>query len=343
MSLCISASSWLTPLGADPREVLQAIQEGRMAPPGVCREGERSHACRLVPDELLERAAGMPRLRRSGRISQLAVEAALRVVECAGPDFTPERTALVMAACDGGVGHTRKFYSGVLAAGPGAGSPLLFPETVYNAPTSHIAAALGLTGECLTIVSDATGALAALDAAEAMLASGEYDQCLIVAAEEVEWVTLEGYGAWGWVASEGRPGAVFAEGAAAVLTARHGGRWRCATRLGPESRTLHGMRENLDGLLSGMPGACDGGGPAVLSAAGNRLEEVERSALGRACPSRPVIEPKSVLGESLCAAALMQVIAAGHLMEESGVGDALVTVFGYQGLCAASHLTPCGA
>ena len=54
-----------------------------------------------------------------------------------------KRTALVFACFGRWGGVYAKFFAEIVERGEGAGSPLLFPETVYNAPASHIAARLG--------------------------------------------------------------------------------------------------------------------------------------------------------------------------------------------------------
>ena len=72
-------------------------------------------------------------------------------------EVTPEiaaRTAVVFAITDGGVLYTRKFYEQIVKQGANSASPLLFPETVYNAPASHLAAQLGIDGASYTLVGD---------------------------------------------------------------------------------------------------------------------------------------------------------------------------------------------
>ena len=69
-----------------------------------------------------------------------AASAAASLAALRDAGLAPEslgRCALIFAVSDGGVIYTRKFYDQVVREG--AGSPLLFPETVYNAPGSHIA------------------------------------------------------------------------------------------------------------------------------------------------------------------------------------------------------------
>lgn len=88
-----------------------------------------------------------PRLRRSSSVSHFAVCAALEALK-ARPDTAAaagERLGIVCAVMGGGVSYSRRFYAEVLS-NPQTASPLLFPETVFNAPAAHLGAILGATG-----------------------------------------------------------------------------------------------------------------------------------------------------------------------------------------------------
>ena len=71
-----------------------------------------------------------------------------------------ERIALIFAVSNGGVTYTKRFYHEIVGTGAQAASPLLFPETVFNAPASHLAAILGVTGATYTLVGDGAVGLA---------------------------------------------------------------------------------------------------------------------------------------------------------------------------------------
>src|SRR5687767_15655864 len=76
------------------------------------------------------------RLRRTSPISQYAVAAAL---EALGEDATrittgSVRVGIIMCVMSGCVNYSRRFYDETLRD-PATASPLLFPETVFNAPS----------------------------------------------------------------------------------------------------------------------------------------------------------------------------------------------------------------
>ena len=131
-----------------------------------------------------------PRLRRSSPISHLAVAAAVEAL--GGGDRVPETPGLALVVCvqGGSVQYSRRFFAEALAD-PSTASPLLFPETVFNAPASHLGAVLGTSARNSTYVSDQAGFLAGLAMAADWLERGLADATLVVACEEADWTMAE--------------------------------------------------------------------------------------------------------------------------------------------------------
>jgi hypothetical protein len=332
MNVCVAGMGWVTPAGRNLPSVWQAIRENNRPAPASLENpiSKRAVPVFRVPEDLVRDVAALPRLRRSSSISRFAVAASSDAVVAAG--MTPEklaRTALICVVSDGGVAYTRRFYADLVAHGEGAGSPLLFPETVYNAPASHIAAALGLQGEVLTLVGDAASGLAAMRTGCELLAVGDADYCLICAAQELDWITCEAYVRWDLIQSGFNEASLFSEGAAAILLERASGPLMVsATHAGYSCPSGKDARDRLDAVIADLlPGsrvvAC------VSGAAGTRLDAAELDCLRRLVPAAKVLRLKPVLGESLSCSALQQVIAGALLLGEIGDGDALVTSVGY--------------
>ena len=189
-------------------------------------ETGRAHVYAPVPPKTVEALGRNPRLRRSSAISYFAVAAGLAALENAGVNLTPDaaaRTAIVFAISSGGVIYTRKFYEQIVKHGANTASPLLFPETVYNAPASHLAAQLGVDGASYTLVSDSTVGFSALEFAGQLLATSDLDHVVVVGAEESDWILCEAYRDWRFSRRPGSTqGALLAEGAAAVVLGREG-------------------------------------------------------------------------------------------------------------------------
>jgi hypothetical protein len=135
-----------------------------------------------------------PRLRRTSPIAQFAVAAALEALgdeRAAAVRAGTLRPGIIFAMMNACVNFSRRFYSEVLDD-PHTASPLIFPETVFNAPSSHLSALLGSSAINYTLVGDSAQFISALDLAAQWIEAGEVDGCLLVGAEEFDWLSAEG-------------------------------------------------------------------------------------------------------------------------------------------------------
>lgn len=165
----------------------------------------------------LDRWVREPRLRRASPVATFLVEAAAQALaEWQRP--ANARLGIVGAFFCGCPAFSRRFFEQTIRLGPSAASPALFPETVYNSPLSHAASILGIGGAAYAVVGDDTAWAEAVRVGATWLALDEVDAVLVVAAEELDIISVEAYAAAGWL----RSGRAFrpAEGAAAVLLRR---------------------------------------------------------------------------------------------------------------------------
>ena len=151
-----------------------------------------------------------PRMRRAGVLSQHTAAAAL---EALGPDAAlvqtgARRLGVIVCTLAGSVTYTRRFYEEVLQS-PATASPLIFPETVFNAPASHLAACLNSAAINYTLVGDDGSFLQGLALAADWLAQGRVDGCVVVGAEELDWIAAD-------AARRFRRSSVYAGGAGAL-------------------------------------------------------------------------------------------------------------------------------
>lgn len=184
----------LTPAGPTPADLLAACREQRDIP---CQTQDRapgaSHRFRGIGQMLSYNRLRHARLRRAPVVARLAVAAALDALDAAGIDATAaggSRVGVVFALMNGCVAYSNRFFGEVLAD-PATASPILFPETVYNAPASHLSALLGQTAPNYTQIGD-TGVFAvALHTARLWLAADQCDLVVVATAEEHDWLTAE--------------------------------------------------------------------------------------------------------------------------------------------------------
>src|SRR5881296_3876299 len=232
MSLAIAGMGWVTPLGRGVDSVWEQLLHGEEASATAISEefGHRPYSVFRVPESALTGLAH-PRLRRASVISRFAAAAGLDALRAAGVKLDPqnaERTALIFAISNGGVIYTKRFYRDVVDAGAESASPLLFPETVFNAPASHLAAILEVTGVTYTVVGDGAVGLLAIRMAEDVMTDKSLDYCLVVGTEEIDWLLCDAYRRWRLLRSappiepfsKKKRGMILSEGAGAIVLER---------------------------------------------------------------------------------------------------------------------------
>ena len=325
MSLRLGGAGWVTPLGSGVPAVWEKLLAGDEAVAETVSSEihARTYPAFRVPPSALAGAPAHPRLRRSSAISRFAAAAGLSALEDARVPLDPAaaaRTALIFAVSNGGVVYTKRFYHEVVEAGAQAASPLLFPETVFNAPASHLAAILGITGASYTLVGDGTVGLLALKMAEDLMANPALDRCLVVGAEEADWLLCDAFHRWRLL-RDAPPvevfgvhprGTVLSEGAGAVVVDRtgptvieqidSGGNFRRQSEAGAQLSEVFQRLSASDADI------------VIASANGTFVDQAEISAVLRNCPRAKVYAPKSAMGDSVGAAAIWQVICAAQAL-----------------------------
>jgi len=324
MKVRIAGMGWVTPLGRSVDEVWNRLLGGDEASAQtISREGRtETYQAFLVPTEVLKDLPAHPRLRRASAISRFAAAAGLDAIAQANSmnfEIEIDRLALVFAVSNGGVVYTKRFYHGIVESGAQSASPLLFPETVFNAPASHLAAILGVNGASYTIVGDGAVGILGIKMASDLLDTGTVDYCLVVAAEEADWLLCDAYHKWRLVKSSppvelfSNPpgGTILSEGAGAVLLGREGMVKIDSIEPGGNFSHQRNSTEIVNRILFELrnEGAC-----VVASANGTFVDLAESSAIRRQLPHSIVYSPKPAFGESVGASALWQVIIAAQAL-----------------------------
>ena len=326
MSLCLAGLGWVTPLGSTIDAVWAKLLAGSEAEPATLGDssGEKSYLAFMVPPAAIAEAARHPRLRRSSAISRFAVVAGLSALGDAGLELdeaSAARTALIFAISNGGVIYTKRFFHEIVKSGAAAASPLLFPETVFNAPASHLAAILGITGASYTLVGDGAVGVLALKMAEDLMANPELERCLVVGAEEADWLLCDAYRKWRLLRAKppiepfARPprGMILSEGAGAVLLAREGNLALEQVHAGGNFARQNELVRQLEIIGIELPNE-PAAGVWVASANGTFIDEAERTVAAKHFPAAAVYSAKPALGESVAAGAIWQVICAAEAL-----------------------------
>lgn len=329
----VSAAGW------SAADLLRVVREGMPLPTSNCvRPGdERPWPCaaRLVPPPPPEKAARHPRLRRASAITRYSVAAAVEAMTDAGhdPAAPPKGLGILFTMMNGCVNYTGRFYQEVLQ-NPAQASPLIFPETVFNAPASHIASFLGVDGAVSTLVGSSNTIMEAFDAAACWLRTGLVEECLLIAAEECDWLSAEALTYY-------HPKLVASEGAAALLLSTQAAGPQVRDVIGPLCYTGWKERSALLPVLAEQTAARIDGDAVLLiddQCGVSRIDRSERDAWSNT-GWNAVRSPKRVIGESMGAGAALQ-LALGVLETRDTGRPVVVSMPGTNTAAYACVITP---
>ena len=305
--LCIRGVGAVSSAGWSAAAMLEAVQAGTPLPAVKCtRPGDdRSWPSdtRLVPAAPPEKITRHPRLRRASAITRYSVAAAQEALADAGydPATPPQGLGMIFVMMNGCVNYTGRFYHEVLQ-NPAQASPLIFPETVFNAPASHIASFLGVDGAVSTLVGSSNAIMEALDAASFWISSGIVKECLLVAAEECDWLSAEALTYY-------HPQFIASEGAGALLVSAEGAGTHVRSVVGPLAYLSRQERADMLQQLAEQTQALLHGRATLISDLSGipRLDHAE-SAAWSGGPWDAVHSPKQILGESMGASSALHLV-----------------------------------
>ena len=324
-NIFVCGTGAVSPAGWGIKPLVEAMANGT---PILTRELSRPGQPPLRVRSVSAPAARPPwlahaRLRRTSPITQYAVAAAL---EALGPDAARVtdgslRLGVVMCVMSGCVNYSRRFYDEALRD-PATASPLVFPETVFNAPASHLAALLGTQAINYTLVGDPGTFVQGLALASDWLLGHQVDACLVIGAEEIDWLTASAFRLF-------HRNIILAEGAGSVCLRREPADENSVrlemisdshlfTAAQPRHAATWKMRQQLP---SARPDAMLVDGLQNLS----RYDAAETAAWHGWSAHR--LSPKKILGEGLVAAAAWQTILGIEAVRRENA-PALISVVG---------------
>lgn len=138
--------------------------------------------------------------RRMSRISRLAVSSSVEALNDSGlnlENMGKERIAVIVGTSYGSSSYVEDFFVSFLKDGPRGAQPFLFPETVPNAPASHMAMFHGITGPNTTFCQNEISAENAMLYARNLLLQNIVDVILVGGADELSAMQYACYDALG--------------------------------------------------------------------------------------------------------------------------------------------------
>jgi 3-oxoacyl-(acyl-carrier-protein) synthase len=325
MNLAITGTGAVSPAGWGVQAMMDSLNS---AEPISATLLERQCDDRLVQTQVLRVPAAQTahpkfaRLRRTSPISKFAAAAVMealgetRLAAISGGDL---RVGVIFTLLNGCVNYSNRFFGEVLSE-PAMASPILFPETVFNAPSSHLSAMIGSQAPNDTLIGDGSGFFTGMDLAAEWIMRGEVDGCLIVASEEVDWLSAEGLCLYSkrYQPAEGA-GAIYLEATDGPVKLRH---------LPDPVSYSHCTRAAAAAEIRKRLSPIDDGHTLLIDSRGGIARYDQPETLAWQNWNGPRWSPKILLGEAMGASSALQIVAAAEALKSGHFRSAIVTASG---------------
>ena len=325
MNLSITGSGAVSPAGWGVAAMMNALSAGEQLKPVLLERATSGISIQTPVLRVPAENATTPKFARLRRASPISKFAAAAVMEALGETRLAAiaagelRVGVIFTLINGCVNYSNRFFGEVLAD-PAMASPILFPETVFNAPSSHISAMIGSSSPNDSLIADSSGFFSGIDLAAEWIERGDVDGCLIVASEEIDWLSAEGLCLYSkrYLPAEGA-GAIYLEpgdGPVKLLQlpdpVSYAGRSRMAA--------AREVREQLEVVNHEQALLIDG------RAGIRRYDQAETSAWSDW--TGPRWSPRMILGEAMGASAALQIVAAVEALKSGSFDRVIVTTTG---------------
>ncbi len=281
--------------------------------------------------------------RRIDRLGVFSVVASSIALKDAGLEVNDENRNQVGIMFGTGVGpmeSMENFSKPLIAEGPAAANPAIFPNTVYNAAPGQVAMATGAVGPTSTVTAGHGAGASALCYSYDLVANGQADAMVCLAADTLTDTVIAGYRQLGLLGGQkpGRGGIGLAEAGIALVLERLGSATRRGARIYGE---VLGFGIASDGLGVGRHDRRGGGAERSMRLALERAhlepkdvsavwassggyrpaDKPEDLAIRRVFGERtPVQRPKLLLGEPMGAGGALGAVLALKAWENPGGG-----------------------
>ena len=179
--IVITGIGAITPFGIGKEAFTAGVQQGQSCVKKICTfdvDSLSSKKAAMVSDYRPEVFDGSPRFCRSAKSSQFSLvttDMALGDARLDKSNLPPTRTGIFLGSDHCALESTERFYAALIEKGPSLTNPLLFQETVSNAPASEISIRYGIKGPSYVITSGMASSGLAISAAIHALRDGSID------------------------------------------------------------------------------------------------------------------------------------------------------------------------
>ncbi len=325
MSISITGTGAVSPAGWGVDALMKALRSGTEISPTLL---DRKSAEGLIQTPILRvppEGATTPKFARLRRTSPISKFAAAATAEALGEERLAAvtggnlRVGVIFTLINGCVNYSNRFFGEALAD-PAMASPILFPETVFNAPSSHLSAMIGSHAPNDTLIGDSSGFFSGIDLAAEWIGRGEVDGCLVVSGEEIDWLSAEGLRLY---SRNYRP----SEGAAAVYLEAAEGPVKLLRLPDPISLAASSRIDAAWKIRKNLCAHDDGYTLLVDGRAGVKRYDLPET-IAWADWSGPRWSPRTLLGEGMGVSAALQIVAAVEALKSGGCRQAAITTTG---------------
>jgi hypothetical protein len=325
MKLAITGTGAVSSAGWGMAALMGALVSGKTPEPTLLERTAGEILIRTPVLRVPTEGATTPKFARLRRTSPISKFAAAAAVEALGESRMAAiaagelRVGVIFSLLNGCVNYSNRFFGEVLVD-PAMASPILFPETVFNAPSSHLSAMIGSHAPNDSLIADSTGFFSGIDLAAEWIQRGEVDGCLVVASEEIDWLSAEGLRLYSknYLPSEGS-GAIYLEAAHGPVRLLH--------LPDPVSFSGYSRIESAGKIRELLNLENDGTTLLVDGRAGvARFDLPETKAWSDW--NGPRWSPRVILGEAMGASTALQIVAAVEAVRAGGFEKAVVTATG---------------
>ncbi len=210
--ICITGIGVVSPMGIGKEEFLLSLKSGRSGIDDIKEfdthfsSSQKGGVIRsFYPKDFIPAS----KLRRLDRASQFAIAASKLALADAGFNVTQENSSSVGVALGSGfcgLSSSEEFHRGQVLKGFLDLNPMLFPNTVPNAPSSYVSIELGIEGVNSTLVQSFCTAEAAIFFACDQLRKGRAHLILTGGVDELSEFLFRGFSELHLLATGGRDG-----------------------------------------------------------------------------------------------------------------------------------------
>ncbi|MEW6605980.1 MAG: beta-ketoacyl-[acyl-carrier-protein] synthase family protein [bacterium] len=184
----------ISPYGVGEEVFYKALKEGTSCIKKISLfdvSSFKSQKGGLITNFLPEEFDNDERFCRLPRIAQYSIVAADLVMKDIQDAFDSTKIGIFLGTDHGAIEFTERFYSNLIEKGPERVNPLLFQETVFNAPASHISLKYKIKGPTIVITSGYVSGLLSVMQGVDYLQRGKLDLAIVGGIEELTKTVYE--------------------------------------------------------------------------------------------------------------------------------------------------------